>query len=392
LLASVYVLTRFLDTWYFDVWRELSAAHLLSWLIAILCGVAGGWIGMRLTQKRWNNVIWLIPFLLVPIGMAAVQWTSDEYSQRGEKALSDSATLRWWQEEDGTTVRLVTFDLSGAQPHFDVYDTDFDDAQPLDDRNTTWLGLRLQRVVQNINARESSQNREVLCVVNGSFFGAHPGYVAFHEAPIVSNSKPFYNSRVLKTNWPQQSWTFGVRRMNNKPQFILQDDVPWSQLSQFECALAGVRPLIVKNHSLELKPGMGGTTMKCSRTSVAWSEGKFYILSVHDPDAEMSSLAQKQNKLPQVGGWDVPQVQKFWRELQVQNAVLFDGRESTQIATRDASGKMHFTQTGYQLKKTVGFFNNKPLRVCVPMLPASQNYGGVLNYFYVSTSRTKSSK
>ena len=257
--------------------------------------------------------------------------------------------------------------------------------KPFDDRNTTWLGQSIDFVFDKVQRRERARGRDVICMVNGGFFGADNSWISFHEAPLKFDGVARYDSRILEKDWPQQSWTFAISRANGKPRFHILPDIKFSDLKNYETVLGGVRALRVNGKSLELKPGIGNLKLRTSRTSIGWSadSDKFYVLSVRDPDGEAASNAQKAAGF-QTGGWDIGQVQQFWTKQKVPNAVLFDGGESTQIAY---GGKNPIiVRSGYMLGKTLSYWNQRPLRVTFPLMPPEMN-GGVLNYFYITAPK-----
>jgi len=387
-----YLVARFdLSLWPVEVFGGLNYLHFGAWGAALVVGAVGGVIGKRMGKQRKTNLHWfayaVLVTLILPICMLYAVAGLPENTPSQIVTLSSGVTLRTDEAAaDGTVLRLLTFDFA-KEPGLDfgIYDADSDDAVPSDDRNTSWLGRSLELVVPRVQERLSAENRELRCLINAGFFGARDSWVAFHEAAIVVDGKPLYSSQVLKNDWPDQSWVFGISRRGGRPQFHLEDDVPWEQLGRrFQTAFCGVRPLRVAGTSRVLKPGMGNTTLRCSRTSIGWSKdsSKFYILIVRDPDGETASLNQKKTGRP-LGGWDVHQVQQFWEKLQVPNAVLFDGGESTELTYRDAAGGYPMVHCAYHVSRTLAYWNQRPLRVFLPLLPAAPNQGGVLNYFYV---------
>ena len=151
-------------------------------------------------------------------------------------------------------------------------------------------------------------------------------------------------------------------------------DIQFRDLKNYETVLGGVRALRVNGKSLGLKPGVGNLKLRTSRTSIGWAQdnSKFYVLSVRDPDGEAGSNAQKAAGF-QTGGWNIEEVQQFWAKKNIPNAVLFDGGESTQIAY---GGKNPIIlRSGTMLGKTVGYLNQRPLRVVFPLLPPAMNGG-----------------
>lgn len=378
LAAWLLLMSRFSPLgWWHDGVGKLSLAHFFSWALAILCAMLGGFLGAHARGKS----AFIAATSLALCGLWGAQWlASSTYRNVKSKALLFSR-----EERDGTQIRLLSYDSSAIDAG--VYDADFDDARPFDDRNASWLGQALPLVWRRI---ENGNGGKTLCAVNGGFFGAQFPYIARHEAPIVENGVARYDSRVLENDWPAQNCLLGWRRAGGELRFSIIEDAQFTNLADnFDGALGGVRALIVDGKARELKPGMGGTTLKCSRTAVGWNDDQFFILSVRDPDGEAASLrANKREKAGeknvQVGGWDARQVQRFWESQGVDNAVLFDGGESTQLAFRTNEGGVFSSHSSYHFTRTPLYINGKPLRFVLPMLPNFEANGGVLNYFFVS--------
>lgn len=399
-LIHLFLTTRFLPEFWSDGWHSLTASHFAWWGFAlVISGCAAFW-GEKF-RGRW------MPFavcflagtgLLVTLASTNLLWGMTEKSTRSDEAIGSSewgkfrlingnSIMRWRrQEADGTSIRVISFDLKKIK--LGLYDADSDDSHPFDDRNVTWLGQPISTVWQKIKAREG---KSALCLVNGGFFGAEWPYIARHEATMLLDSKVHYPTNKLEQDWPEQAVTFAWRRENEIVRPYIVRSISKTELArQFDGALGGVRVLREGGKSINLKPGMGGTSLRCSRTSVGWDRsGTFTVLSVRDPDGEASSVRANQREKTtgqkeQVGGWDVRRVQQFWENQGVSDAVLFDGGESTQIAMDLYGTGVEFSHSSYHFTRTLGFLNNRPLRIVWPMLPPSQANGGVLNWFYVS--------
>ena len=379
LVAWLLLLGRFSPSnWWHDGILSLSWTHLWSWTMALFAASAGGWLGARYAAK------WI--FGATTIVILAALWSAQWLSGASWRDVKSEALIFSREAGDGTQIRLLRYDLTKVKPG--VYDADFDDARPFDDRNASWLGQAMPLVWRGI---ERANGGKTLCAVNGGFFGADFPYIARHEAPIVNDGIARYDSRVLENDWTAQNCALAWKTSAKGTQLSLIQDADFDQLTpHFDGVLGGVRALIENGRSLPLKPGMGGTTLKCSRTSVAWKDGEIYLLSVRDPDGEKASLrADKREKAgalnQQSGGWNVRQVQQFWAERHMENAVLFDGGESTQLALRTETGVL-MTHSSYHFTRTPLVINGKPLRFVLPMLPAFEANGGVLNYFYLAAN------
>jgi hypothetical protein len=105
----------------------------------------------------------------------------------------------------------------------------------------------------------------------------------------------------------------------------------------------------------------------------------------------MAAVRQQKSKYRQTGGWNVARVQKFWEDQGVSNAVLLDGGDSTQVSYASGANSFTTVRSGYLLSQTLGYWRDLPLRLYLPMLPASQSHNGVMSYLFIESagSRTK---
>ena len=359
--------------WWHDGILALNWTHLWSWTAAIFVAWLGAGLGARFCAKR--------VFGGAMLSILAALWGAQALSGSSWRDLNSEALILARESSDGTQIRLLRYDLAKVKPG--IYDADFDDAKPFDDRNASWLGQAMPLVWRKIERLHGGQ---ILCAVNGGFFGADFPYIARHEAPVVHDGVARYDTSVLQNSWPTQNCALSWKTSAADTQLSLLPNAQFAQLTpRFDGVLGGVRALIVDGQALELQPGMGGTTLRCSRTSVAWKDGQIYLLSVRDPDGEKASLrADRREKAgqpdQQTGGWNVRQVQQFWAGRKMNNAVLFDGGESTQLALQTRTG-VRMTHSSYHFTRTPFGINAKPVRFVLPMLPAFQANGGVLNYF-----------
>ncbi|BCM94265.1 hypothetical protein IAD21_06168 [Abditibacteriota bacterium] len=367
-LMHGFVAARFQVEFWRDGLTQLGFAHLFWWALAMLAARSGAALSARFPTKR--TAVGLVPVALLAVSGAQMMTARDRDAHF---------------ESDGTSWRVLEYNLKSVD--FGIYDADSDDVNPNDNRNATWLAQAMPRVWSKITALGSD---EPLCVVNGGFFGASAPLVGEHEAPIRSGGRSIYDVNALESDWPTQNATLVWKREKGVTRPQILQDVAFTELQQFEGALGGVRVLMQDGKREVLEPGMGGTTLKCCRTSVAWNTrtGKFWVLSMRDPDGEASSVSDNQwekktGQRVQVGGWDVGQVQDFWVRKGATDAVLFDGGESGQIAYRDKGERWRWVHSSYHLSRTAGFWKARPLRAVLPMLPPHLANGGVLNWFYV---------
>jgi hypothetical protein len=393
-LVHFYLTARFSLAFASDGLTQLRQEHFAWWFTALILGALAGFWGARFSSARMG--VGLGTGILLAIWMVQSFWSFDSFNDLeptdwsdGGPSLGNSREVgvaeTFFPHSDGTTIHLLRFDLRRIR--LGLYDADSDDSHAFDDRNATWLGQTLRRVNQKIAARDG---KAPLCIVNGGFFGNIKPWIGTHEAPLLENGKARYNSRFLQNDWPQQAATLVWKSQNGVLKPRIEREIEFDALSQWDGALGGLRVLREAGKDATLAPGMGGSTLKCSRTSVAFDDDNLWILSVRDPDGEASSVRANQWEKShpsapkiQVGGWDVAQVQKFWREREMPNVVLFDGGESTQIGV-DYGDRFRVVHSSFHFSRTLGFLKQKPLRLVLPMLPPSQANGGVLNWFYVS--------
>lgn len=370
--------------WWKDGILGLNWSHLSWWLAALCVGATSGALSQKFSGKRplvWATVCVL---LVVPAIQTAKHASYTDQDVLDYELGFVEGTQVFTPSDDGTSIRLIGFKTEKV--NFGLYDADEDDFSPFDNRNASWLGQAMPIVWNKIKRKTDG---EVMSAINGGFFGAEFPHIAQHESPIVQNGVARYDSRVLEGDWPAQNAVFGWKRGPNGMKLSLVQDVAFADLEKrFDGALGGVRTLIRNGESLELKPGMGGTTLKCSRTSVAWKGNEFQILIVRDPDGEAASLRANNRekageKNLQVGGWNVRDVQEFWEEQDMENAVLFDGGESSQLAYAEVNDRLEIVHSSYHFTRTPFYLNQRPIRFVLPMLPPFEANGGVLNYFYV---------
>jgi len=389
-----YLLGRNRPEWW---WSEgvhcLSREHFLDWFLILVVSLAGNLFGSLAAKRkvRTTSLAFLAMFLaLVSLSAVALLASGRWNTIPVNSWIAPGANLRADRPQpDGTGVFFFSFDFA-ANPNLRLrlYDADSDDASPLDDANTSYMGQSLDLVQKKLDRRLKTEQRKLLCVFNAGFFGAHGDRVAHHEAPICVDRVAHYDVDLMRP--PDQWCVFGVslaeRISGGAARFRVVSRVPFEQWPhEFETGIAGVRPLRLSGNSVPLAPGIGSTFLKCSRTSIGWNEtaDKLFVVIVRDPDSEGASNLQRKSGGQQTGGWDVAEVQKFWQQQNVANAVLLDGGESTQMAWREQSGEDVFLRGGYHSCLPLGHWRGRPVLAFPAMLPRLQNYRGVLNYLYI---------
>ncbi len=376
--------------WWNEAQRELTPVYFISWGWAIGAGLIGSIIGWSLRKKPLK--LWFTLLTVVILALAGSMVYQYRYilkvdgSQVKVQQLAVGVTAQTEpSSKDGTTVHFLTFDLKqNPTLKMRLYDVDSDDFTPGDDSTLVWLGRSVESALGRLRKRSAEQGRDVLCIFNAGFFnlGTETGHVGSHVAPIAVDGKVYYNV------WPVEKpgWTFGIRNSSNRQYFDVIKGISSRRIERnFDIAIAHVRPLRLDGRSVPLQGDLGVTDLKCSRTSIGWSNdsSKFYLLIVRDPDGEKAGVQQMERKQSQTGGWNVADVQEFWEQKKVPNAVLLDGGDSTQVAYRVPFGKYTTAGSGYLLSMTVGYWNERPLRFFVPMLPSQQSRNGVMNYLYI---------
>jgi len=370
--------------WGREALPKLTGLHLLAWALALCTGALAGHASNRLAMRPRGIAQGIgglcCVFLFVPLITACFT------ARPATGTLAPGVTVR--QEPftpDGTALTLVTADLAkNPRLTVGVYDCDLDDVNPGDDHNATWLPMSLPFALPRIRAQAHRQGETVLCACNGDFF-YNLIWRGSHLVPIVVNGQAYYNVHGLFSR--EQDWQLGFRREGGRLRFVLEHDFSWPRWqTEFETALGGVRPLRVAGESLELKPGNGNTRLRCARTSLGWSadSSHCYLLIVEDLDGEGPGMIQKKrDPQRQTGGFDMRQLQQYWERLGVPNAVVFDGGDSTQFVYH-ANGADHFLHSGYLLSTTLGYLNQRPIRLFAPLLPPQFDHVGVMNYLYLA--------
>ncbi len=381
-LAWLYLVGRFdPGVWAAEAFPRVSFVYALAWvcapILALAGGLAGGWRQKAKHAKRAGFHAAILAVLATATGAGCLR-----VDPPGKHRLAPGVELTVSAPtKDGTTARLLTFDFR-ADPRleFDLYDCDSDDSQPYDDANTSYFGTPAISVFEKRRPR-------ALCVVNAGFFTwTKKGRIGSHVAPVVHGGVARYDLR----SGPDE-WTFGCKVENGVPRFRLLQGTPFDGLArEFDTALGHVRPLVADGKPLKLGPGAGVTTLKCSRTSVAWSwdASRLYLLIVRDPDSELASIRVWKKRKRQVGGWDLHQVQRYWTRMGARQALALDGGDSTQIVYRTGSKARRIGSA--RLSWTIGYVRDRPMRAWVPILPIRHSDAGVMNYLCIDQARRRS--
>lgn len=378
-LAWLYLMGRF-DTrlWLKEALPAVSWRHILAWASAPALGAFGGMLAVQLQKAKPGTRV--LAYIAAPVSLILLMMVNLLFiDAQGKHTLADGTDLTVsGPDREGTTIRLFSFDFA-ANKHLKagIYDCDCDDSRPFDDVNASYFATPAAAVFDKLGP-------STLCMTNAGFFSwDEQNRVGFHVAPVVQDGHARYN--VMSG---PNIWTFGWKMAGGIPEFKLIKGVPFNRLtSEFDTAISHVRPLVVDGNALTLKPGAGVTRLRCSRTSIGWNPGasKLYLLIVRDPDSEMASIAKWKSKSRQVGGWDMPQIQQFWMQMGVKQALVFDGGDSTQLVYSGPHGKTYIGSG--RLSATLGYLNDRPVRLWVPILPIRYSTAGVMNYFYVERKR-----
>jgi hypothetical protein len=388
----------------------MKSARKIQLAVALITLCALGGFAVRHWQqtRRYH-------FLSRPSPQAIWPWHDAQQSTPA------TGVTRWQSRApDGTTLELLRFDFA-ANPNLKIgfYDQDEDDAQPLDNRVFYWQ-RGIGPVLQSLHQKQESENRELVALWNGSFFGLknlkpREQDYCFHVSPIVLNGKVLFNTS-------NHRWTWGFQMRGGKTRFKVTHLPGRAQLErEFDFATGATQCLIKDGASLQIKafpfPGETPATqpvastpreaghipfldhMKTSRVSVAWTRdsSQLFLLFVKEPDGEAPSRAALQCRVAAYGGWMLADVQLFWlaaqRDLKIENAVALDGGDVAQLALRLPRNSFEIAPPRLAMSdlKSKG-----TRRYIIPVSKFSDNKnaappeisrGGSLMYFFVSEAQ-----
>lgn len=305
--------------------------------VSLLGGILGAWL-RRKSAIRWTTFI-IVVLAAVPIVMLGQTIVLRGVEGPGVKEIAHGLSLKTWAEQtDGTTIRLLTFDLD-KNPDLSVGLSSSAIRKPVD-----FVSNRLSR-------KAFKHRKKLVCACNAGFVDSSSG------------------------------WSFGIGKASDGPRFHLTE----RQQDTSSASICWVRPLRDSGKSVFPHSTVGSPMLKCSRTSIGWSDdsSKLYILIVRDPDGEIAAIKQQKGKYAQTGGWNTAKVQRFWEDMGVSNAVLIDSGDSTQLSYLGENKSSTTVGSGYLFSQSISYWRNRPLRLYLPMLPATLGHNGVKNCFYV---------
>ncbi|MDO8588369.1 MAG: phosphodiester glycosidase family protein [Armatimonadota bacterium] len=392
--------------------------QILSWLFLLLVGVVGGFFGSgftlrprRIGAERPSSVPLLMSAfvlaLLVCGGLTFLnlrlgryQWTFSSAGNSPDTLAGYFREVKWQESSDvvggkrlravstwdGTQFDLFLFDLT-SDVRAGIYDHDICDKTPCDNRNYSYFGLNAMRSLGRIRRDIGSRGSEgPLVVFNGSGFDSGPekAWCASHNAPMIYAGKMRY-----KVSPPR--WTLALKNGRRAAVSIrlarAAPDLPGDQ----DYGICGVNALISGG-----RPAGAGPTdlVKTSRTSIGWDgKRRLYVLIVRDPDGEADSRRQSWMGQRQTGGWSARQLREFWRLMGVSHAVNLSGGDSTQAVYKSwqrsknqlqgTERKRYVFIPSTQFGATIGYLNNRPLRLEIPTMPPYLMARGSLNYVYL---------
>ncbi|MHB0935762.1 MAG: phosphodiester glycosidase family protein [Armatimonadota bacterium] len=295
---------------------------------------------------------------------------------------------------DHTVLYLLDFDFA-ANPNLrlELYDQDEDDAVPYDNK-IIFRPRGVGQVARDLNA---GGRGKVVAAWNGAFFGLE-GQVGHHVAAVVLNGKVHANVGHIR-------WTAGVQYRDGKPLFkTLHQPDRKTLAAEFTYAAAGVQCLIREGQSLKLQPypqpgdkplpqpvpstpqeaGHIPTVdhIKTTRTAMGWSKDNahLYLLVVQEPDDEFSSIETFLRRKPGAGGWNILELQRFWRALGAWGAVNLDGGVVTQMTC--------LRKDGNYLLIPPAWASDKQEMILPPSFKNAPK-GGTIMYFYVRDTTAK---
>ena len=308
---------------------------------------------------------------------------------------------------DGTLLQLTQFDFAANRNlKFAIFDQDEDAPKPWSNNVAYWP----RGVAQMTRQLNGEKHGTVVACWNGLFFGyrdssANPKGHAFHLSPVVIDGKVHSSNLNFR-------WTFGVEysntHANGAPTFKAVHLPSLKTLQTFDWAAGSAQCLILDGKPLRLQPfpkkgdlpikqPVSSTPrdvghipifdhMKTCRASIAWSRDskKLWVLWVKEPDSEIGSAIAMRHGTPTLGGWTVPDLQRFWLSMKpqgVNSAINSDAGDVLQATLLRSDGNYDLIPPGWAtrayLKKTFA-----------PDFPNAPR-GGALMYFYVRDTSVK---
>lgn len=334
-----------------------------------------------------------------PNVLAASQFTSWPWPDAQRDTPHRGVTHYYVRAKDGTTLDLLHFDWKqNPRLRLELYSQDQDDQKPWDNIARYWpMG-----VGQAIKHLDGSGRGPVLAAWNGPFFGYYHRVglsdAAFHLAPVVIDGK-------LHHNGTNHRWTFGVKYQHGQPVFktfhlpgrgVLQREFDFAS-GTIQCLIKDGKPLRLQAFPAPGQPfpkqPVPSTPQevghipyfdhaKFSRASIAWSKDnlRLWMLLVHEPrhDGEGQSILNLIKGNPQEGGWNAPDLQRFWKALAARgliwNAINSDAGGVGQLSYLLPDGNYSLIPPGgdapFERKVFTPQFKNAP-------------EAGALMYFYV---------
>lgn len=376
------------------------------------------------SQRRKMLALTMLPLVIV-VGYAIMKGkqrvhTSDSTkSMYGTTDVTKPAALAHWpwktvkqeithkgvtryetSSSDGTTAILFDFDFkTNPNLRFEIFDQDKDDDRPYDNQVFYWE-RGVGEAARQLNA---TGKKPVIAAWNGLFFGyasreVDNRKVAFHVAPVTLAGKVHYT----KTN---HRWGFGVKYTPGGPQWKVahMPDRRWFETLDWgggsaQCLIKAGQPLRLqpfpKRGEPRIKQPVRSTPqevghipvfdhMKTSRASLAWSQDNrhLYLLFVKENDGEGASALAVKYHQPLLGGWSVPDLQRFWLDFQKQRGTLTainsDAGGVGQLVYLQSDGKYNLIPP--ELTTASGKVNRKTYSPDLKNTPD----GGAVMFFYV---------
>ena len=369
--------------------RKKRRIYLLGLATLIVSGAA------LWAQNRWLHDLRAVQIGGGPTDVAA----SARWPWRGAKIDRPARGFTHWLDDsagDGTVCELLEFDFA-ANPNlrFEMFDQDSADAKPWNNHCAYW-----PRGAAQMTRQFNGNNRRVVALWNGSFFGYHGGSKwankdAFHVAPVVIGGQ-------VHDFGANHRWSFGVKYQSGKPRFqTFHQPDKQALAANYDFASGGVQCLIRNGQPLQLRayglpilaPPVASTPreaghipnfdqMKSSRASIGWNRdsSKLWLLFVKEADSEGASIAALKLGggvfgLQLKGGWSLNDVQRFWRSLGVWGAINSDAGDVAQLSVLRPDGAYDLVPPRQ---------NSSAMRLRFNPNFEGAPAGGALMYFYVS--------
>lgn len=255
-----------------------------------------------------------------------------------------------------THLYLFRFDPKvNPKLHFEIYDTDEDDATPNDgkvfaseNRMAIWAWNHLK------------SRGQMIALFNGPFYSGGRDKSGNGNREFMSHTAAVVRHHQVYSNVGNPRWGLGVKDTARGQRFFLVQRAARPQLKAFDWGSGNVQALVVSGKPTRLLPPSprmpdhgspeslpgdcgpypGIDYLKTSRTSLGWRKDEFALLvvSLKPGEDEATSGVLRNQGRPQSSGWDIADLQKFWLAWRAQGACNLDGGNCTGACFTSAEG------------------------------------------------------